>query len=113
LWTYTFINKLILETKDAFIKKKYESYIKDNEINLCSDIFHRLDIDRKLKDELKRLQRLSEMTGEEVPIEEFLQRKKQVQKEILPDPLQPFRKTTNKKQKLKIPLELTLSSADP
>jgi hypothetical protein len=53
------------------------------------------------------LHRLSEKTGEEVPMEEFLLRKKQVQKEILPDPLQPFRKTTIKKQKLRIPLELT------
>jgi hypothetical protein len=50
--------------------------MKDNEIKLCSDIFYRLDVDRKIQDELKKLHRHYQKTGEDIPIQEFLRKKK-------------------------------------
>jgi len=58
-WTYMLINQILMSIKDEFIRQKYYHYIKDNKIEIVSDIFERMDMDRALNDELRKLQKES------------------------------------------------------
>ena len=45
----------MMSIKDDYIRQKYFEYIKLNKIEIVSDIFERMDIDRKLNDELRNI----------------------------------------------------------
>lgn len=50
---------MLMSIKDDFIRQKYFKFIMDNQIEIVSDIFERMETDRKLKDEMMRLARNS------------------------------------------------------
>ena len=52
-WTYMFLNQILIGIKDDFIRTRYFNFIKSNQIDIVSDIFQRMDMDRKFKDELR------------------------------------------------------------
>lgn len=52
-WTNKLINQMLMSIKDEYIRNKYYNFIKENQIEIVSDIFERMDTDRRLKDELK------------------------------------------------------------
>ncbi len=58
-WQNKFINQMLMSIKDDFIRQKYFKFIMDNQIEIVSDIFERMETDRKLKDEMMRLARNS------------------------------------------------------
>lgn len=58
-WQNKFINQMLMSIKDDFIRQKYFKFIMDNHIEIVSDIFERMETDRKLKDEMMRLSRNS------------------------------------------------------
>jgi hypothetical protein len=41
---------MLMSNKDDFIKNKYYNFIKQNHIEIVSDIFERMERDRKAKD---------------------------------------------------------------
>lgn len=41
---------MLMSLKDDYIKQRYYSFIKENKIEIVSDIFERMDADRKLRD---------------------------------------------------------------
>lgn len=77
-WQNKFINQMLMSIKDDFIRQKYFKFIMDNQIEIVSDIFERMETDRKLKDEMMRLARNSQFD-----LEEFLKQKKIIQKQAL------------------------------
>lgn len=52
-----------MSIKDDFIRSRYYSFIKENNIEIVSDIFERMDTDRRLKDEKAKLQKEHERRG--------------------------------------------------
>lgn len=70
-----------MSIKDEYIRNKYYNFIKENQIEIVSDIFERMDTDRRLKDELKQLQLNAEKQGKAFDLSQFLMKKKAVQKE--------------------------------
>jgi len=53
-WQNKFINQMLMSIKDDYIRQKYFKFITDNQIEIVSDIFERMETDRKLKDEMIR-----------------------------------------------------------
>lgn len=41
---------MLMSIKDDYIKDRYFSFIKENQIEIVSDIFERMETDRKIKD---------------------------------------------------------------
>ena len=57
------INQMLMSIKDDFIRSRYYSFIKENNIEIVSDIFERMDTDRRLKDEKAKLLKEHERRG--------------------------------------------------
>jgi len=55
-WTYMVINQTLISIKDCLIRQRYFDYMKKNKIEIVSDIFERMDLDRKFRDELRKMQ---------------------------------------------------------
>lgn len=72
---------MLMSIKDEYIRNKYYHFIMENQIEIVSDIFERMDTDRRLKDELKQLQFSAEKQGTAFDLGEYLLKKKAVQKE--------------------------------
>lgn len=70
-----------MSLKDDYIRQKYFSFIKENKIEIVSDIFERMDADRKLKDKQQEMERIAKEKGVQFDIKQFLQLKKKVQTE--------------------------------
>lgn len=49
------LNQTLMSIKDEYLRQKYFMYIKENHIEIVSDIFERMEMDRKFADEKKRL----------------------------------------------------------
>lgn len=57
-WTHKYLNQMFMSTKDDFVKTKYFDFIRENKIEIVSDIFERMEIDRKLKDLQNKQQKM-------------------------------------------------------
>jgi hypothetical protein len=67
---------MLMSNKDDFIKNKYYNFIKQNHIEIVSDIFERMERDRKEHDKLIKLIKNSERHGVEFDLKEYLKEKK-------------------------------------
>lgn len=67
---------MLMSNKDDFIKNKYYNFIKQNHIEIVSDIFERMERDRKEHDKLIKLIKNSERHGIEFDLKEYLKEKK-------------------------------------
>ena len=69
-----------MSIKDDFIRSRYYSFIKENNIEIVSDIFERMDTDRRLKDDYIKLQKEHEKKGTYIDLKAFLKDKKTIYK---------------------------------
>jgi hypothetical protein len=71
------INQTLISIKDDYIRQRYFDYMKKNKIEIVSDIFERMDLDRKFRDELRRVQNEQEKKGHTVEnLKDFIREKK-------------------------------------
>jgi len=71
------INQTLISIKDDYIRQRYFDYMKKNKIEIVSDIFERMDLDRKFRDELRRVQNEQEKKGHKVEnLKDFIREKK-------------------------------------
>ena len=68
------INQTLMCIKDEFLRHRYFEYIKDNKIKIVSDIFERMELDRKFADEKKRLMEQDGVAG----LAAFMKKKKEM-----------------------------------
>lgn len=71
---------MLMSIKDDFIRSRYYSFIKENNIEIVSDIFERMDTDRRLKDEKTKLQKECEKKGTYFDLAAYLKDKKTIYK---------------------------------
>lgn len=67
---------MLMSNKDDYIKSKYYNFIKQNHIEIVSDIFERMERDRKDYDRLVSLIKDSEKQGVEFDLIEYIKEKK-------------------------------------
>ena len=65
-WTYMVINQTLISIKDEYIRQRYFNFMKKNKIEIVSDIFERMDLDRKFRDELRKVQNEQQKKGDTV-----------------------------------------------
>ena len=95
-WTHKYLNQMFMSTRDDFVKTKYFDFIRENKIEIVSDIFERMEMDRKLRD-LQMKQQKMEANGQgKFDLSEFLAQKKKILKEI------EERKSPKSKRKLQL-----------
>ena len=95
-WTHKYLNQMFMSTKDDCVKTKYFDFIRENKIEIVSDIFERMEMDRKLRD-LQMKQQKMEANGQgKFDLSEFLAQKKKILKEI------EERKSPKSKRKLQL-----------
>lgn len=54
-WQNKLINQMLMSIKDDYIRQRYFKFITDNNIEIVSDIFERMETDRKLKDQMMKM----------------------------------------------------------
>jgi len=82
-YTYMVINQTLISISDCLIRQRYFEYMKENKIEIVSDIFERMDLDRKFNDELRRMQNKQQKTGSRlVDLYDFIARKKTCLKQL-------------------------------
>lgn len=82
-WTYMVINQTLIAIKDDYIRRQYFNFMKKNKIEIVSDIFERMDLDRKFRDELRRVQNEQERKGSTVKnLNDFIEKKKLCLKQL-------------------------------
>lgn len=74
---YEMINQTLNGLCDDDHQKKYYNYLMSNGIRIVSDIFERMDNDRKIAESLRRLQALDGLTEEE-----FYKKKQQLMRKM-------------------------------
>lgn len=77
-WYNKLVNQMIISLKDDWIKQKYYSFMKENQIEIVSDIFERMERDRQMKDKLEALRQESARKGLVFDLQRFLQEKKRL-----------------------------------
>lgn len=60
------INQTLISIKDEYIRQRYFNFMKKNKIEIVSDIFERMDLDRKFRDELRKVQNEQQKKGDTV-----------------------------------------------
>lgn len=82
-YTYMVINQTLISISDCLMRQRYFDYMKENKIEIVSDIFERMDLDRKFNDELRRMQDKQQKQGSRlVDLYDFIERKKACLKQL-------------------------------
>lgn len=72
---------MFMSVKDDFIRQRYFQFIVDNNIDIVSNFFERMEVDRKLTDEKIKKQKNSRVNA--FDLSKFLSKKKVIQKEAI------------------------------
>lgn len=64
--TILFLNQTLMSFHSKKVREKYSKYLKDNNIQILSDIFERMDLNRRINDSLRILQMNENLTPQQL-----------------------------------------------